>query len=414
MLFAVPSFLAFTDLGFSQSAANDMSQHVARSDHGTAGRVFQSLCGLVFGTALCGLAVTTLAVVSLPWQRWVHLTTVSPRETAWIIWLLAAEIFVRLTEGISHAGYRATGGYAFHTSIYYTTLLLQFTAIWALALLGYGPTVAAAGYLVIRCLVTPTVAVLLVRRQPWLRFGFHLATFAELRRLARPAIANLLMPLAQAINLQGMVLVIGAVLGPVSVAVFSTLRTLTRLAVQPVIGVSNTAEPELAAAYGSTDQSLLRTIFLHTFRLQLWLALSAILVLTIAGAAILRTWTHGAVTMHTSLFIWLLGSSLAGVLWYGAFTVLKAANRHFRAALLYCISAIGALALAGGLMSVTATVAAAGFAAFFVDVIMALSTLRAASTTTGLHPVDSLIRSLNPAPIIGLLRSQTRGREILH
>src|SRR5437867_12754550 len=52
ILFAIPSYLSMTDLGFSQSAANDMTARVARGDKSGALTVFQSLSALVILSAL--------------------------------------------------------------------------------------------------------------------------------------------------------------------------------------------------------------------------------------------------------------------------------------------------------------------------------------------------------------------------
>jgi len=59
------------------------------------------------------------------------------------------------------------------------------------------------------------------------------------------------------------------------VVVFSTLRTLTRIALQAVWQVAHAFEPELAAAWGSGDRVLLRRLYLNAQRGGFWLALLA-------------------------------------------------------------------------------------------------------------------------------------------
>src|SRR5690554_5642535 len=54
-LFAIPAFLAMTDLGFSHSAANDMTGRVSRADRSGALSVFQSLAILICSVAIVGL-----------------------------------------------------------------------------------------------------------------------------------------------------------------------------------------------------------------------------------------------------------------------------------------------------------------------------------------------------------------------
>ena len=400
VLFAIPSFLSITDLGFSQSAANDMSQKVARGEHGDANVVFQSLCALVYGAAAAGMLTVTALLFFLPLRHWTHLSAIPSEAVRWILLLLSLEIFVRLTDGINHAGYRASGDYAFHATIYYITLLCQYASIWLVASLGYGPVLAAFAYLMVRCVVTPVVALVLVRRHRWLKIGFVHASRPELRRLASPALANLSMPLAQALNIQGMVVVVGAVLGPIAVVVFSTLRTLTRLALQMVLVVGNAAEPEFAAAFGRQDQRLLRTLFVHALRAGLWLAVTAAACLLFVGKFILDHWTHGKVPMDVRLFDFLLASAVASVLWYSALVLLKAANLHLRASLLYSVSAATVVAFAAVILSLTGRLSDAGLALLLMDAVMGLYTLRAASRIVGLTTADSLAQAVNPFPII--------------
>ncbi len=139
IIFALPFYLSMTDLGFSQSAANDMTARVARHDEAGALTVFQSLCALVFPMAALGVLLTGFAAFLLPLGSWFHFSILATADVRWILWLLAAEMLVKLTEGISHAGFRATGDYALHVTIYYSTLLVQNASVWVVALLGLGP-----------------------------------------------------------------------------------------------------------------------------------------------------------------------------------------------------------------------------------------------------------------------------------
>jgi O-antigen/teichoic acid export membrane protein len=269
---------------------------------------------------------------------------------------------------------------------------------------------AAAVFLAIRILTTLIVGVLLVQRHAWLSFGIAQAQLAGLWRLFKPALANTAVPLAQALNLQGMVLVVGAVLGPIAVVTFSTLRTLTRLALQMVLVVSHAAEPELASAYGIRNLPLLRSLFLNSMRGALWLALLAGSMLLVLGSTILAVWTHGKVPFDPELFAWLLLSAVASVLWYGALTVLKAANEHLNAALLYMALSLIAAGLAALLLRYTGEVASAGLPLLLMDVVMTWYTLNAASLLLGMRVTESLREAANPRPLLLLLRNKIAAR----
>jgi len=404
ILFAIPSYLSMTDLGFSQSAANDMTARVARGDKAGALEVFQSLSTLVFLVASGGLILVAVAVVLLPLDSWVHFSVLTTREVRWVLWLLAAEVLVKLMDGINHAGFRSNGDYALHVSLYYSTLLAQYSSIWLLAAFGYGPVAAGAAFLGIRVLVTPSVGVLLRRRHRWVHFAFWHTRLGRLRALLRPALANTALPLAQLLNVQGMLLLVGAILGPVAVVTFSTLRTLTRSVLQLVFTVSNAAEPELASAFGSGNRPLLRVLYHHAMQAGLWLALTAALGLALTGSRVLRLWTHGSVTMYSQLFHWLLASAVATVLWHSSLTLLKAANRHLHAAAIYATMAVLALLVAGFLLRATGDLRYIGMILLLMDSAMAAYTLRAAAHLCDSSVASALLSAFNPVALFGLLR----------
>ena len=405
ILSAIPTYLSMTDLGFSQSAANDMTQRAARGDAEGALGVFQSLGVLVFGVACIGLLVVSALLIVLPVGRWMHFQVLASADVRWVLGLLAAEVLVRLTEGVSHAGFRAHGDYALHVGIYYSTLLCQSACVWIAAAAGYGPVTAAAAVLAVRVMETPAAGLLLVRRHPALSFGLVHAKAEHLARLIKPAIANVTMPFAQALNLQGMLLAVGGTLGPLAVVVFSTLRTMARLAVQAVQTVSQAAEPELAAAYGSGERPLLSELFVHALRAAIWLSCAAAIVLLVTGGSILSFWTRGKVAMDVALFRWLLVSAVFGALWFSSLTVLKAANRHVRAASLYAIVMAVSVALATSLLHVTGRLAAAGMALVLVDLVMIGYALPAAAHLCGARPIGTVVAAFDPRPLFHLMWS---------
>lgn len=403
ILFALPAYLSLADLGFCQSAGNDMTARLARGDQGGAQRVFQTVLTLVLAVTTIGMTLLTAAVATLPLAEWLHFSALTASEVRWLIWFLGAEVLIKLGDGMNHAGFRATGDYALHVTIFFTTLLVQHASIWITAASGGGPVLAAGIFLGIRALATPLVALLLTRRHRWLVFGVREARVAELRPLIAPALANTALPLAQALSIQGILLVVGTILGPIAVVTFSTLRTLSRLPIQLATSVSNAAEPELAAAFGAGNKSLLRSLYQHAVRAGLWLGLTTALVLALAGSVIVQFWTRGNVTMDNGLFLLLLASAAVSVLWNGSLIVLKAANRHIRSAITFSLVAGTTVTLAAFLLIATDRLSNAGLALVVMDTTMAAYTLWAAGRLCGSIPIATLRSVLNPVPLLQLL-----------
>jgi O-antigen/teichoic acid export membrane protein len=397
ILSAIPTYLSMVDLGFSLSAANDMTARVARGDHQGALATFQSLAALVYGIILTCLVISGLLVLFLPFGQWMHLTSLSNSETRWILWLLAASVLIHLADGVNHAGYRAYGEYAFHSFFNYSALLVQQLAVWATALLGNRPAFAALAMATVFALNTAVMTVRLFRRHRELVPGFQYANLNLLKSLIKPAMANLALPLANAINIQGMVLVVGNLLGPVMVVTFSTLRTLTRFAIQMVYSISHAFEPEMAAAWGNEDKKLLHRLYINNLRLSFWSSLGLAIILFLAGGWVVNIWTHGQVIVDVGLFNLLLVSAVASGLWYGGLNLLKAGNRHIKATIGYVLASGIAIVLAVTLVSYNSRLSSAGVALVAMDGLMVAYLFKYAADHIEL-PVRFLVQSILDLP----------------
>jgi O-antigen/teichoic acid export membrane protein len=201
-------------------------------------------------------------------------------------------------------------------------------ALVAGALLFHGFAPAAALMLATRVTALIGMAALLTRAAPWLRVGFALASFADIRRLSGPALAVMALPAAFAVSLQGFVLVAGATLSLDAVAAFSTARTLTRVVIQAGNVVNSAVMPEVTRAFGTRDGGRLRRLV----RLNLFsvgglngLALAAVATF---GSAIVAAWTRGRVAPDATLVVGLAVAAALHSLWLSQANLVLAVNRH--------------------------------------------------------------------------------------
>lgn len=401
VLFAIPAYLSMTNLGYSLSIANDMTMRVACGDREGALMAFHSLIALVTVTGTAVAVITLVLVFGLPLAHWLHLSDLAPWQVRSVLLLLVAEVLVQLTGGIASAGYRANGAYGLGAILNVTTMLVQYMALWGAALASLGPLGAAAAFLLVRMTGNTVRLLYLVHRHPWLRPGVRHADLHYLRRLISPSLANLLLPLANALKSQGLLLLVNALLGPLAVVTFSVLRTLARLSLSMVSIISNAIEPEMASAEGGKDHALQRRLYLTGLQAGFWLSIVAGVVLYFAGDEILHLWTHGRVSMDRPLFLWLLAGAGVAALWRISLSTLQALNRHSRAALAYVLSAAGMVGLAWVLIDATGLVRQVGLAMLIGDVVFALYVIRAASHVMVMPLGTVLVQILNPLALVG-------------
>lgn len=399
VLFAIPAYLSLTNLGYSLAIANEMTMRIARGDRAGTLAAFQSLIALVTITGLLVGAALLLAMTLLPVPDWLGLHGIAPHAVRATIVLLGLEVLLQLLGGVASAGFRAVGDFGLGVALGTSVQLLQYVALWGVALAGFGVTAAAAAFMGVRLLGYPPVLLVLARRHPWLRLGFRAAEWRLIRMLGGPSLANLMLTLANALKNQGLVLVVNALLGPIAVAVFSVTRTLTRLPLRAVYVVSQAIEPELARASGAANRMLEHRLFQTGLRAGLWLAVGAGLLLYIAGDDILRLWTHGRIAFDGPLFLWLTGSAICASLWHSALSGLQALNRHQRAVWGYVVGACAMLGLSWVLAAAVGKVQGVGLAMFVGDALLAAYVVREASRVINIPLADLCIRAANPLPL---------------
>jgi len=337
-----------SDIGFSGVAGNEMTMLVARSRRREALEVFQSVWVLVSGvsvvlTALIFVLLTILTPEGYL-ESWFNLALMSSSEVSLILATLSVYVLLVLQGGLFDAGFRCEGNYAL--GVFYSNLVRVFE--WGLAFLatalGATPLIAASALLTGRAVGVFAQRAALRRKSPWIVYSLKRAKLSTVKRLAIPAFAFMGFPLGNAVIIQGMVLAVGVVLGPVAVVVFSAYRTVTRVAAQLSAMIYHTVWPELSSAYSAGDLGLARNLYHRAASASLWITLALVSMLAVSGHWIIALWTNNAVDSNITLLYLMLGVVVADALWQTSRIVLVSANRHTRIAAVY-LGAAGAAVL---------------------------------------------------------------------
>ncbi len=343
---AVPTYLSMTDMGFGSVAGNDMAMRVAVSDRDGALETFQSAWLLV---TLISVLVAVLAcgiILTVPIAGWLHITSINSREARIILVLLSVFALGTLQASLLQSAFRSDGQYAFCTAGINIMRVLENTGMLLTLSLNGRPMYVALTAAAIRGAGTALLYMLLTRKLKWIRLGFAHASLARLKELTRPAIAFMAFPAGNALSIQGMTIAVGLVLGPVVVATFNPMRTLSRFAYQILDQIKNAAWPELSAAYGARNWSLARKLHRSCVQVAFWLAILAVAGLAIGGPALFRVWTRSRVVMDVPCFNVLLIVVIASSMWNTSSAVSIAANRHERLAMQYLFATAASLVVA--------------------------------------------------------------------
>ncbi|WBH17912.1 lipopolysaccharide biosynthesis protein [Sphingomonas radiodurans] len=350
LLSAIPFYLTFSDFGFTFVAKNAMVMAVAAGRREAALRVFQSIFALLcIGIPLLLLASVTI-ILTVDVAALLSIDAVSGMAVRVVLLLLVSNVLLYQLFLLICAGIRAENRPASEAMWAASARLGEGAAVALAVLFGGGVVVAAAAMVASRVLFLAVGYWWLRRLSAWLRLGFAQADRGELHRLSSPALAYMAMPIAQALLIQGPVLVIGGTLGAVAVVVFSTSRTLARLGTAGINMINNSVISEYSALAGAGH----RTAFARLFRMQLTVTTIATLgyagvVLAIAPYA-MSLLTHDTVLIMQPFFLLVVIGVAAEMVWSAVFTPVAAVNRHRGVTLAFVVAAAAALALCGPLI----------------------------------------------------------------
>ena len=331
----MPSYLAFSSIGFGNVASNEMTMLASAGDRDGALRVFQSCWWLI--AIVCGAIGLLLAPVLyfIPVGRLLPIHAISQSDAKWIIFYLGISVLLGQLEQLMGAAYTCVARYPYGSFLKSVISLAAFVATMIPVVLGYGPRTAALIFAVANGLGTLTLGLFVRKDIPWIRYGWRHAQFSEIRRLTPLAFAFMAFPIGNALNLQGTLMAVGYALGPIDVAIFASARTVSRVALQMVQMVNNTFWPELSLAYGAGNMELVRTLHRRACQMALLLAIFIVLCMLSFGPWFLNHWTGGHVPPSRPLLAILLFVVIVYSLWSTSSTLATAINKHQRLAVWY-------------------------------------------------------------------------------
>jgi O-antigen/teichoic acid export membrane protein len=340
---SIPAYLAMADMGIGTAAGNDMAMQAGAGRWQSARATYLAALK-VSGLAALGVAcVGTLVGLALAHGLGLQVQHMAQADAGWLALLLSLNVGLGFGGNVVSAGYRAAGANARGIMWGNAARLLDVLATAALLLLGHPPLHVCVASVLIKAVLLVAQAHALRPLAPELCHGPAQAEVGLVKRLLRPSLAFMVLPLGNALALQGPLLVLGHLAGPELVAVFSAMRTLARIPVQLANALNASLWPEISRAWGEKALPKLRQ--LHR---KAWAITAAFGFAALAGQWLLGGWAsqlwlgaghHNALVLNS-----LALAALISALWNVSSVVLAAINAHTRFTAIYL--GVNALALA--------------------------------------------------------------------
>jgi O-antigen/teichoic acid export membrane protein len=352
LLNTIPNYLGLSDVGFGSVAGNEMTMLAAAQNYEQALVVFQSVW--VLTTVITGvLAFIMLGLVwFIPLAGWLHIHSLSGTDARLIVLLLGLAVLLGMQETLFQAAFRCVGKYPLGTMAKSVVVLAAFLSTMLGVALHLSPVPVAELYAGVNMVGVFALWILLRREVPWIRFGVRHAQWAVIRRLSGPALSFMSFPLVNALNLQGILVVIGYVMSPIAVVTFNTARTISRSAAQGMNLINNAIWPEMSAAFGTGAMEVARMLHRRACQISLLLCLSITLGVAFLGDWVWKIWTMGKVPTDPVLLNIMLLQMVVYAFWFTSSVVPMAINQHQRMARAMLTFTCASLLLAWFLMHV--------------------------------------------------------------
>ncbi len=343
ILSAIPSYLSMADVGILTAAGNKMTMAMGKNDPIEANKIFQSAQAfmIIVSVVLVLLVLSVVLFLPLPW--------VESIDQRIALATMSMSVVVGFYGGLNDAAFKATDRYAFAAMLNnYIRLGEWLGSILGVILIGNFAAVAIGAF-VIKLLGCVTGMVLINRTSHTLIWGLKFAQFSELKSMIKPAISFMAFPLGNLLSLQGTTLLVAAMFGPVSVALFSTYRTIARVAVQFTAILSHVLWPEFSKLFGQAAYKAITTLYLRASLMGGLQAIFLSLVLYFTSPLLLKIWTHDAIHFESSLMLFMLVYAAISGTWHIPRVMLMSINQHVNLSIWALFSGFLSVVLSWGL-----------------------------------------------------------------
>ncbi|MBT9187524.1 lipopolysaccharide biosynthesis protein [Zobellia russellii] len=342
----IPSVIAFSNLGFGSAAANSFVLSYAANQKQEAANISKTGVYIISIMVLVAMLISTVAIFTLDYFHVFDKSLIDSKEAILAVSILIFSQLLTFYLQLIEAYYRAAERAALSIN------LLTFKAA---ANLGAGLLVLLLGYGIVEFAISQLLVMLVFMVFYWIKGRQVIGLFkiysgqkdkVILKSITTKGLSYLMLPVWQIIYFQGTTFVVRIVLGPEAVAIFNTVRTLSRSLNQLLYLVEPTVFPELINQIGKGDWKTAQKIFRLSILGVFILSAVGFVFLALFGLWFYGVWTNHELEVPKTMWYLFISGMLLNALWYTTEMVFRAVNEPRK---------MGVYGLVGALVSVGLT-----------------------------------------------------------
>lgn len=326
----IPSVLSFADLGFGTAAANSFVLAYTSGDKQRAADISKTGVTIITFVVLGGAILSALALTVINHLGLADQAIISASDALWAVsFMMVARLmsfYNQLFEAYFRAARKAAVG-------------INLTNIQNVAGIGLGFLVLVLKQgIVVYAFSQFMVAVSFRFYYRWQArkvlalnkeyTGKFVKQYAK--EIFTKGLGYLMSPMWQVVLFQGTTFVVRVTLGATAVAVFNTVRTLSRSINQIYSIINASVFPEVQFEIGAGNMVKARKIFLKSIQISLLLAFLGVLALAVVGLPLYNIWTHKTLNVPVTMWYIFLAGTLCNAVWWTSAIVFRAMNKPYQ------------------------------------------------------------------------------------
>lgn len=330
ILTAVVAWFSLGDFGGQLYYVNRLTEEWAKKNNRGFQEVFSTGLSVFLVSSFIIFLFSVAGIYFLPVEGWSKLKTISPWELNAIVLLMVFRFLIALPIGLFQGVYRAIGLQG--TSVMYSNMMLLIQFLASTYALLQGATMIWLALIE----VVPFLLVLLViiwdlnRRMPkeFQVTNIRGASYSVFRESISPSIHFLVLQVSMGLLIQGVILVIANVLGPIEVAIFSSMRIVANVMSRFMGMIANAAWPEVTKLAASNAGLKLLQLFKVVHMLTLYFGACYLFLIANFGSELFEWWLSGNLAFDFWVMYLLVCQVLLGALVTWGSNILMATNNH--------------------------------------------------------------------------------------
>jgi len=336
----IPTILGFSDLGFGSAAANAFVLKYASDDKQGAANIAKSGFLAISVMIIASLVVSVILICTLIYYKVFDKSLIDKQQAILAVFFLMVARILSFYQQLYEAYFRAARKAALSINLQSAYSGVSLALSMLILMMGGGIVLFAFTNLILTIVFILIYAIVAKKILPFRKKFEGKVIRSDIKSIINKGFGYLMSPVWQAIYFQGTTFVVRIVLGPEAVAIFNTVRTVTRAINQAYTIVISTVIPELQFEIGAGNMQKARKIFRIALSFVCLIALFGIVLLFFFGPWFYELWTRKALTPPSMMWnVFIIGIYFNAVWWMSS-VIFQAVNRPYDFAMAGVISAI--------------------------------------------------------------------------